>query len=155
VYHALWGMQFYLVGLALQPFTPLWMAQGRWLSGTAIALGFLIASFFQGMALYSQFLLLLGCYLLFISNPTRFQFLSSLGRRSMGIYLVHIPLIMKIFSLLLARVLSPTSPMFFVVLSTATLYASAFLTSIILQHPYGRTILGEPLNSSSSVGSKR
>ena len=155
VYHALWGMQFYLVGLALQPFTPLWMAQGRWLSGTAIALGFLIASFFQGMALYSQFLLLLGCYLLFISNPTRFQFLSGLGRRSMGIYLVHIPLVMKIFSLLLARVLSPTSPIFFVLLSTATLYASAFLTSIILQHPYGRIILGEPLQSSSSVDLKQ
>ncbi|MCS6263204.1 MAG: acyltransferase [Nitrospira sp.] len=155
IYHALWGMQFYLVGLSLQPFAPLWRTQGRWLSGTAIALGFVIAFFFQGMALYSQFLLLLGCYLLFFSNPTRFLFLSSLGRRSMGIYLVHIPLIMKVFSLLLARLLSPTSPMFFVVLSTATLYTSAFLTSVLLQHSYGRIILGEPLQSSSSVDLKQ
>lgn len=155
IYHALWGMQFYLVGLALQPFTPLWMAQGRWLSGIAIALGLLITAFFQGMALYSQFILLLGCYLLFTSSPNRYQFLSSLGRKSMGIYLVHIPLIMKVLSLLLARLLSPTSPLFFVILSTVTLYTSAFLTSIILQHPYGRIILGEPLQSPFGVDSKQ
>lgn len=154
VYHALWGMQFYLVGVALPPFGPLWMARGQWLSGTAIASSFLIASFVEGMALYSQFLLLLGCYLLFLSNPARFQFFSSLGRRSMGIYLLHIPLIMKVFSLFLTRLLPPTSPLFFILLTIATLYASALLTSLILQHPYGRIVLGESRKTSSGLDPK-
>ncbi len=143
VYHALWGMQFYLLGVAIVPWAPLLMVHGHWLSAVVIIAGILIATFVQGMALSSQFLLLLGFYVLFLSCPDRFKLLASLGRRSMGIYLVHIPLVMKVFSVVFSHVIPPSTPLFFLLLTTATLSTSAFLTSIIVQSAYGRIVLGE------------
>ncbi len=148
IYHALWGMQFYLAGVAVVPWIPVLKAPASWLSAVAIAVGLLLASFFDGMAVFSQFLLLFGSYLFFFSRPDQFQLLSSLGRRSMGIYLVHIPLVMKIFSLILVRLLSPSTPLFFIFLTTATLSASALFTSLLFQHPYGRILFGESLRPS-------
>jgi fucose 4-O-acetylase-like acetyltransferase len=155
IYHALWGMQFYLIGVAIVPWVPVLKVQALWLSAVAVLSGFLIASFVDGMVLYSQFLLLLGCYLFFLSNSSRFTVLSGLGRRSMGIYLLHIPLVMKVFSLALTRLFPPSTFMFFILLTAATLCASALLTSLILQHPYGRTVLGESPNSSPALLSTR
>jgi fucose 4-O-acetylase-like acetyltransferase len=154
VYHAIWGMQFYLMGVALSRFTPLFTARGQWLSLITIGSGFLLASCLEGMLLYSQFLLLLGCYFLFFSNPKRFQFLSGLGRRSMGIYLLHIPLIMKALSFVLTRLLPPSTLVFFTLLTAATLCTSALLTGLILHHSFGRIVLGEspkPLSASAST----
>lgn len=148
IYHALWGMQFYLIGVAVFPWIPVLTVTASWLSAVAIAAGLLLASFVDGMAVSSQFLLLFGSYLFFLSKPDQFQLLSSLGRRSMGIYLLHIPLIMKIFSLILIRLLSPSTTLFFFFLTTATLTASALFTSLLLQHPLGQIIFGEsPLTS--------
>jgi hypothetical protein len=143
IYHALWGMQFYLIGVAAVPWISLLKASASWLSAVAIAAGLFFASFFDGMAASSQFFLLFGSYLFFLSRPDHFQLLSSLGQKSMGIYLIHIPLVMKIFSVILGRLLSPSTPLFFIFLTTATLSASAFFTSLLLQHPYGRTVFGE------------
>lgn len=143
IYHALWGMQFYLIGVVLVPWIPSLKVNASWLSAVTITAGLLLASFFDGMAVPSQLLLLFGSYFFFFSRPDQFPLLSSLGQKSMGIYLLHIPLVMKIFSLILTRLLSPSTLLFFILLTTATLSASALFTKLLLQYPFGRIIFGE------------
>lgn len=150
IYHALWGMQYYLIGVAVFPWITMLSGPATWLSAVAIAIGFLLASFFDGMAVLTQFLLLFGTYLFFLSMLGHFQLLASLGRRSMGIYLLHIPLVMKIFSTILNRLVSPSTPLFFIFLTTATLSVSTLITSLLLKHPLGRMIFGEPARPSPS-----
>lgn len=152
IYHALWGLQFYLIGVAVVPWIPMLKVPASWLSGAAIAAGLSLASFFDGMGVFVQFILLFGSYLFFLSRPVQLQLLSSLGQISMGIYLLHIPVVMKIFSMVLIRLLSPSTPLFFFVLTTATLFTSALFTSLLLQHSFGRVIFGEsPRPSSPSI----
>ncbi|MGC3976662.1 MAG: acyltransferase [Nitrospira sp.] len=148
IYHALWGMQFYLIGVVLVPWIPVLRVPAARLSAVAITTGLLLASLFDGMTVPSQLLLLFGSYFFFFSHPDRFPLLSSLGQSSMGIYLLHIPLVMKIFSLMLSRLLSPSTLLFFILLTMATLAASALFTKLLLQFPFGRIIFGESTRTS-------
>lgn len=143
IYHALWGLQFYLIGLVMPLASGVLATRGIALSLVTLAGGILLPIVSDSTVIPAQFLLLIGSYLAFASTTVPLQAFSTLGRYSMGIYLLHIPLIMKGIALILSRILPPTSLSYFLCLAFFSLIASLFVTKMLLQLPFGHHALGE------------
>jgi len=143
IYHALWGLQFYLIGLVIPLVSGFLAVRGIALSLVTLAGGFLLPILSDHAIIPAQFLLLIGSYIAFALTTVPLRVLSTLGRYTMGIYLLHIPLVMKGMALLLSQILPPTSLSFFLSLALVSLIASLFLTKMLLQLPFGHQALGE------------
>ena len=143
IYHALWGLQFYLIGLVIPLVSGFLATRGIALSLVTLAGGILLPILSDHTVIPAQFLLLIGSYIAFASTTFSLRVLSTLGRYTMGIYLLHIPLVMKGMALIFSRILPPTSLSFFFCLAFFSLITSLFLTKMLLQLPFGRQALGE------------
>jgi len=143
IYHALWGLQFYLIGLVMPLVAPFLATGGIAMSLVALVGGIMLSALSNNMALPAQFLLLIGTYTAFASTTAPLPWLSTLGRYTMGIYLLHIPLIMKGTATLLSHLIPPTSFTFFACLAVTSLGISLLLTKLLLLLPHGYRLFGE------------
>lgn len=141
--HAVWGMQFYLAGCAAYRFH-------SWLSThakivAAVCGSVAIAAPFFAIDFLQQYFYLVGFYALFLAVSSGFSFLSWAGQFTMGIYLTHIPVIMKTISVVGSQVFDPTKVGYYC-LVVITVYIVSLLVSIrLLKYPKLRMLLGEKM----------
>lgn len=98
VLSAIWGMQYYLLGMVLSSYDrPI--AARPWVD---VSIGFAclatVKIFVPAWGVLSQYLYLVSLFVLFRGLGDRASSLSSLGRFTMGVYLIHAPIILKVVS---------------------------------------------------------
>lgn len=139
VLHALWGVQYYLLGVTL---FKLWSHIER--HPFAALTGFvLVAPVFlvhPSLKTLFQFSLIVGLFSLMFVISQRVYFLARLGRHSMGIYLFHAPVLIKLFQSIAAPVaaVGVTFPFIWI----CSLLSSLFLSVALVKTRFGRFILG-------------
>lgn len=148
--HALWGVQYFLLGiicrrLAEQVTAPrvVMVAAPAWLVAVALQgrLG-------EPGGMVMQYLYLVT---LLFGSAAATPWLSPLdwiGRHTMGIYLLHAPVVMKVVSLAVNRVVSDPAASFLMIIA-ASLAVSAALVRLINAVPYGRRLFGEGVSRPS------
>ena len=151
IYHALWGLQFYLIGLMIPLVSGILATRGIAISMITLGGGILLSTLSDHPVIPAQFLLLIGSYAAFASTTVPLRLLRTLGQHTMGIYLLHIPLVMKGMALIFSSILPPTSILFFLCLAFFSLAASLSLTKILLQLPFGYQVLGEQARITGSA----
>jgi surface polysaccharide O-acyltransferase-like enzyme len=146
ILNALWGAQFYMGGICLFKF------RDRISSGKiVISLLFLficfsiIGTLFVGapvVGLATEWLFLLSLFCVMKYYQTQTSILKALGERTMDIYLMHVPIVMKLFSIVINRAI--TIPILtYILIVLGSLVASLILSICIRTVPYGYLIFGE------------
>lgn len=144
ILHALWGMQFYLLGILVNSLKR-WFAWGVFLGPILVASAF-AARFHIPRSLLSdalvQYSYLLGSFAFFAGLGKRSWFLPSIGRETMGIYLIHAPVLLKFLAVATGPL--PLSPPAKLGLITCAGFLISLMISKGLRHlPYGSLLLGE------------
>jgi surface polysaccharide O-acyltransferase-like enzyme len=144
VRHAFWGLQFYFLGALLarhQAFIdrmPLAFA-----AAAAVALGLTLAlGGLQSARVLVQYAYLLAAYLFFLAATSPSSTFSRFGRDSMGIYLLHAPVLLNGISIVIGALFA--QPLLaYLVLVGGTTSAAYALTRVIRLIPHGPLIFGE------------
>jgi fucose 4-O-acetylase-like acetyltransferase len=107
--HAIWGVQFYIVGIAA--FRVFSATDTKW----CLPFSFLvfIASYLFHVPDFFQFAYLFFFFVFFKEVKFEYKWVSYLGKNTMGIYLLHLPLILKMTADLVAYVISDSLIAFF------------------------------------------
>jgi len=142
VLHALWGMQFYLVGIVLFKTSEIVNLERLFLPILLLfVLSLLIHDFGSyGFSLF-QYLYLLTLFLFFASFKKGVPLLDVIGKNTMGIYLIHAPIVLKVVSLVLNKFVSDPMMSFGSVLF-ATFVLTICITLLINLVPYGCLLFG-------------
>ena len=142
---ACWGGQFYLLGIVLQKGQAFVSAHTGKLfalcAGITIALRFLIP---VNMGIILQMFYLVSTYmaLLFITDRTRWSF--SMGMDSMGIYLLHAPIVLWGVAAIVTRIVAPGQVLAFGITTCVTVLVSWFGAWLMNKSRVGRLLLGRP-----------
>jgi surface polysaccharide O-acyltransferase-like enzyme len=142
--HAFWGLQYYLAGILLARYhieivkkATTFAFSAFAVCGLAVALGGLAYS--PGILQYSS---ILCAYFVFLAATSRESFLSRMGQNSMGIYLLHAPVILKVVSLIIGLYIA--QPIFsYAIVVLGTTAVAYLVTLLVRQIPFGRMIFGE------------
>lgn len=142
VLHALWGMEFYLLGILLFRLQPLFVRWGSF--------AFLISALSVILLEISDpdFLILMQVPLLCCVFAFALKFLNRNGvlirinKYTMGIYLLHLPIIMNLTTKLFLHFASNGLAAYFGVTVSAFLI-SLGLASIVMRMPYGNALFGD------------
>ena len=145
VLHAAWGLQFYLLGIALARLET--VVLGRSIAFAAIAWITLGAGLGIGLdetwPAVTQYAYLLGALFVFVALGERAGSLARFGRDSMGIYLLHAPILLKATAILCSSFFaSPFIRYFFICVSALGL--SWLATKALKTHAAGRWLLAMP-----------
>jgi surface polysaccharide O-acyltransferase-like enzyme len=129
--HAIWGIQFYIFGIVLYKFlirvnhTLLFSALGL------MALISLLQSYLPFGIYEVERMLYVSCIFSFCYLYGKyFGFIRSVGQQSMGIYLLHVPLILKALSIILQR--SDLLPIIQFFTLTITGFAISYLLTLLI-----------------------
>lgn len=143
ILHSLWGLQFYILGIVIYRFSEI-------LDLRKLFVPFLILFFFGTLAQFKlgligtdivQYLYLISFYLLFTVYKNRHPLLNYIGRNTMGIYLLHVPIIIKVVSIILNRFI--TIPMLsFLSVFFFTLVITGIIVNLINSIPHGHILFG-------------
>jgi fucose 4-O-acetylase-like acetyltransferase len=144
VLHALWGAQFYLAGIIIFRTSQIMDLKRLFVP---VSLLFTLCLLIGKFGIYSgalvQFLYLITSFLFFIQVPRRLPILDTIGRNTMGIYLLHSPIVLKSTSMILNTwVLTPILSFMAIVLSC--LFLTICIAISINAVPYGRLVFGIP-----------
>jgi fucose 4-O-acetylase-like acetyltransferase len=151
--HALWGLQFYFFGIIIfkssikinikSLFIPL-----MFFFIFAIALQYKME--INWIKYVVQYLYLIIVFLFFSICADSFHFLSLMGKNTMGIYLIHTPIILKVVSLILNYfIINPILSFLTILLSTLIL--TICIVYIIMSVPHGRLLFGMPYRIKSEL----
>ena len=143
ILHALWGTQFYLLGILLKLYEDFLRPMFMWIIPIAIIviILFKIVIIFDLSKNIIQYCYLLGYFsLLYVLKQSAIDF-TAIGKNTMGVYLLHAPILLKIISLIVVRFISNSLTSLFLIslLCFATSYQ---MTAFINRIPYGRTLFG-------------
>jgi len=145
ILHALWGMQFFFLGIICFK-TPEVIGFDK-LTIPFLILFVLVLSFKSELGAFSfgvlQYLYLITFFLLFSLHQRGFHLLNIIGKNTMGIYLIHAPVVLKGVSFILNKfifnpLLSFTSILIGVFIVTSCIVA------MINAIPYGSLLFGKP-----------
>jgi len=142
IIHAIWGGQFYLFGALLN----LYKASLRSLSRWIIPLSLILILLFKTVIPLDQGNIVQYCYLVgffsafFVLNQNKIYF-PEVGRNTMGIYLVHAPILLKIISLIVIP-FSTNGLVSLFLISLLCLIISYQVTRMINRIPYGKIVFG-------------
>lgn len=144
--HAIWGVQFYLLGIILYKLPSLINIQKLLIPFISIFAGIL---FFHKYVfaldygkLVNQYVYLLVVFFLFSCIGDKFSRLEVIGKNTMGIYLIHAPIIIKLVSLVTNKLI--VIPIYnYLVIFVATLLLSMLSVFVIKKIPYGPIMFGE------------
>ncbi len=153
--HALWGMQFYLAGIMVfitSRIVDLRKLFLPFLGSLSVSLLIQNTITWSGLSYLIEYLYILTLVLFFAFLPARVSFLDWMGRNTMGIYLVHTPIVLKGVSLVLNRFLFHPL-MAFVSILIGAIVVSAGIVMIINAVPYGCLLFGTPYQQKDKVNS--
>ena len=142
---AAWGMQYYLLGMVLSIqekrilARPLAVAIIGVVSLTAVKIGFPLWS------VLAQYLYLGSLFFLFLGLGQRASLIHSLGRLTMGIYLIHAPVILKLVSASALVVFAQPSISRYLLITMSTVLVSALITQLFGSARWWKFCLGEEL----------
>ena len=152
ILHALAGIPFYLVGIILLKTSSVFNLKKLFLP---CLLSFLMVLPIRGEwghpgVVLTQYLYLITLFLFFLAFGDRLSFLDRIGRNTMGIYLIHIPIVLKVVSLILNRF--TVVPLWsFMSIFVCTFFLTFFIVSTINAVPYGPLLLGTPYQRKNNV----
>ncbi len=146
VLHALWGIQFYFMGIIL-------FKTSESLDLKKLFVPFLLSFLFvflienrygsYGLKYLLQYLYVLTFFLGFTFFQSKVPVLTAIGRNTMGIYLIHAPIVLKGVSLIVDKFVS--DPMLsFVSVLIGTFGLSICIVLVMDCVPYGRILFGAP-----------
>jgi hypothetical protein len=100
--HAIIGLKFYLLGLVLFNWQSVFLRRSLWAIGITLFLTIFL-KFATSFTFLTQLSYLLCLYFLFLGFFREHNILSNWGRFTMGIYLLHVPIVLKALSLITLR----------------------------------------------------
>lgn len=143
VLNALWGAQFYLFGGVLKLYEDFLRSLFIWIIPVTIIV---LALFKIVFISYSNLHIIQYCYLLgyfslfYVLKQSAIDF-TAIGKNTMGIYLLHVPILMKIISLIVVRFISNGLIALFLI-SLSCFVISYQMTVIINRVSYGKILFG-------------
>jgi len=146
VENAVWGMQFFLLGVVVYRLSETVDFRKLLVPG----IGLILMSVFIKDRIFFQYGSLLTVFLLFMFFKNGFTALNFVGRSTMGIYLIHSPFALKAVSLITSRYITDPLPAYLVLVSATTALTVLFV-SIINRLPYGPLLFGVPVRSAKSA----
>jgi surface polysaccharide O-acyltransferase-like enzyme len=155
ILHALWGIQYYLFGIICFKTSKIVDLHKLFVP---FLLLFVVALLIQsslepvGFALV-QYLYLITAFLFFVSFGKRLHFLDIIGQNTMGIYLIHTPVVLKGVSLLLNQFIIIPIWSFLSVLF-CTFILTIFIVITINYTPYGVLLFGTTNNKPKFLSDK-
>lgn len=138
------GFRYYLLGMAVWKCDGGLRASRHWL-WPVLLLSTVAAGKAPGNALQSlttQYLAILTAYTFFLAVTRGENLLVPLGRQTMGIYLLHAPVVMKVAQVVSSRVVRGRLAMFLAIWALSFLGALV-LNWVVLRVPRGRVLFGE------------
>jgi surface polysaccharide O-acyltransferase-like enzyme len=151
--HALWGMQFYLVGINLYIFKKdINNAMGFVLFLSLLCIIYFISKSvmtvpFSGIII--QYFYLLSFYFAFSLLPVDIYLVNSIAANTMGIYLLHAPIILKAISRV-TNYFIKMPLLSYIFLCVLAFIASYLLTILVNRMPYGSILFGTTYNNNRS-----
>jgi len=144
VTHALWGLQYYLFGACL------FLCRERLelhyhavLISSLLMYGF-AKSVHISLGWSEQYIGLLILWSMMRVFPSSDSWIAQVGKATMGIYILHMPIVLKAVDLLVAAILAQGNALMnYLFITVLTLVASALLTRVITSVRLGRAIMGE------------
>ena len=153
VLHALWGLQFYLAGIALFMTSKIVDLRKLFMPFLLVFILVMFAknnSRVEELGYLVQYLYLITMFLFFTLFQSGFYFLNMTGKNSMGIYLIHAPIVLKVVSLIVNKfVFDPT--LSFVSILVCTFILSLSIAMVIISVPYGCLLFGAPYQKRSHL----
>lgn len=156
IIHAFWGLQFYLFGIVMiffeEPIISKPFSLGIFAFFLMILFKFILDMKYSGYI--AQYMYLLWIYILFISYQKSNFLFRSIGRNTIGIYLIHAPVLLKCVSIVInSLTVKPLLSYFCITLFVFVIsYVIAFIVNNL---PYGSLLFGVPYrrgNTHSSSG---
>lgn len=141
---AFWGFQFYLLGIVLEKWQETLAPTTPWLGPGCLVLAFGIWSQTSN-AVFSlcQLIYLVGTYATVCAIAVRTSWGFSLGKDTMGIYLLHAPYMLWLAATLVMFVLPAESVVTVLCVAVVAVLASWGLANIARKTLIGRVMLGE------------
>lgn len=142
--HAFWGLQYVLVGMWLAQRNEAFLEKAPWVA----VVGCIGVAIFYGLDLRPGFVAsycyLLGAFAAFAWVGGRAPGFAHLGRETMGIFLLHTPVVMQVAQVALARLPGlEGAAVEFSLLTTIVVVVSFLLTRLVGAVPHGRMLFGE------------
>ena len=140
ILYALWGLPFYLLGVAA---TDLWR---RGPLPPIVAAAALVAARlgWPKISWATQYAYLAALFLLFASSDVTPAWLAAIGRRTLAIYLLHAPVVMRAVSLAGERVVDDDPFLRFGLVWAGSFAISLVLALLLERSALGRLVLGAP-----------
>jgi hypothetical protein len=144
IFHAFWGLQFYLLGMVLHVYREVLDKYAWACSAAAISFLLLWRSTPGASPLVGQYLYIGSVYFIIIAGYAHAMFFAVLGKFTMGIFLFHAPIVVKGASLIVPALVQGTDLLQYVLIVLLTVSISLLVTKLITVVPYGTLLLGEP-----------
>lgn len=141
---ALWGGQFYLLGIVLQKWHETLVPVAGTVGTLCLLISFSAALLLHRLALpLTQLIYLVGSYAMIVALTKRTEWGFALGRDTMGIYLLHAPYVLWAVATFVALVLPTRSVSTFLCVTVAAVLVSWGITRLVRMTVIGRVLLGE------------
>jgi fucose 4-O-acetylase-like acetyltransferase len=143
VLHALWGTQYYLAGLVLFRASRVRSLDQLFVTFLLLFLASLpIAGSLGGAGpVIVQYLYLITLFLCFLRVGNRLPLLARIGKNTMGIYLIHAPIVLKGVSLIVNK-LVPVPLWNFLAVLLGTFLLTIAIVALVNFIPYGVLLFG-------------
>jgi fucose 4-O-acetylase-like acetyltransferase len=141
VLHAFWGLQYYLLGIVLFKLRDQLAKFAPVIAGSAFALmvGLKFVILYPSYLLQYTYLIFGFC--LFVAIGDKGSVLSKIGTHTMGIYLLHAPILLG-GMVIIGRLMSHDPLAIFMMVWAGTFLSAWVLTKIIQSAPLGQLMLG-------------
>ena len=157
VLHALWGIQFYILGIVVFMTSQIMDLRKLFIPFLLLFILVLLAekkSRIEGLNYLVQYLYLITMFLFFTLFQSGFNFLNVIGKNTMGIYLIHAPIVLKVTSLIVNKfVFDPILSFLSILVGTFVIITS--IAMIMISVPYGRLLIGTPYQKKGHLPASR
>lgn len=152
ILHALWGTQFYMCGILLARTSSIVNLNKFFVPALLLLLVTLPVHGELGDVghVVVQYSYLIALFLLFLGLGNRIPLLDTIGKNTMGIYLIHAPVVMKGVSLVLNKLIVVPAWSFVSVLF-GTLVVTICIVTAVNYIPYGVLMFGTPYRQGKSA----
>lgn len=142
--HALGGLGFFVLGAGLWRLRVI--DRAHCLAAAAAASGIFALGLFGSQPIWGvaiQIGYLAALYFFFASGVLAFPVLAAIGRRTMGIYLLHMPIVMKICVLIAHRLVAPSGIAAYAIVVVTSFCIALAIAAFIAQARLSGVVFGE------------